>query len=321
MPTQLHTVSELRQLESRLGLQFRDLELLQQALTHESFLNEWEDRADVTETIASSERLEFLGDAVLDLIVAGMFYRQNPDADQGKLSLARSHVVRKETLAHVAREMGLAGHIVLGRGEHLNGAAERDSVLEDAYEAILGAIYLDRGMTESVRFVRDTLGEIIDDVAVNGVKKDPKSAFQELVQHHGFPSPRYRTSIVKENADGRNLYQAWAMLSDSKVGHGCGNSKSKAQKAAASQAMRQFREDITKRSIRTPQDSSNTLSRYGSKPGSTPETAHSSQKEVHNGAVCAVENRGETQPFLARVADFFARAHRAAMVALAGRSN
>lgn len=240
MLTRLHTDAELCELELILGIEFKDRALLREAFIHSSFINEFSDISQFDHGIRDSERLEFLGDAVLGLVVTSVLYSRCVDANEGELSLARSHVVRKGTLASVALDMGLSDYIVLSKGESRSSVLVRESILEDAYEALVGAIYLDGGMGRVREFVLATLGEVIEDVVENGVEKDPKSAFQELVQANGFSSPTYETSGLGVDSYGRARYESWVKVGDKCAGNGFGFSKVSAQRDAASSALELF---------------------------------------------------------------------------------
>ncbi len=244
MPTRIHTDSELLELQHELGVDFSDRGLLRQALTHESFLNEWSSEELSRFSAESNQRLEFLGDSVLNFTVAEILYRRLPNADEGTLSLARSHVVRKETLAQASRRADIGKHIVFGQGESRGGLAERESVLEDAYEALVGALFLDRGVAAAESFIAATLGDVIDRVSTEGVEKDSKSTFQELVQAEGFRSPRYRTEQTHSSDDSEIRYTSIVTVAGHIAGQGDGTSKSKAEQNAARVALESFSDGI-----------------------------------------------------------------------------
>ena len=239
MAYEIHPESEIVDIESRLGVRFNNRDLLRQALTHESFVNEWGAVNDDGE-LASYERLEYLGDAVLNYTVAVGLFERSDDADEGELSMGRANIVCKDSLAAVARNLDLSDHILLGNGELAFNSKVRDSVLEDSFEAIVGAIYVDQGYKTAEGFVYDQLGEKIDDVVKNGVPKDPKSAFQEMVQGAGLKTPHYETDLVGTSASGEQTYQARVYVGGHQFGTGLGTSKARAQKEAAAEARDQF---------------------------------------------------------------------------------
>ena len=241
----LETQSEtdLDELETRLGVTFINRNLLKQALTHESYVNEW-GTEDGRAEMRSYERLEFLGDAVLNFTVANALFEQSGSANEGELSMGRADIVCKDSLAKAANRLDLGEYILRGKGETTFSPNIRDSVLEDSFEAIIGAIHIDRGFDAACQFVFDQLGHQIEHVALNGVEKDPKSAFQELVQGAGLKTPRYQTETVKVDSTGEPQYLARAMVGGREVAVGVGLSKSKAQKNAAAKARVIFADGI-----------------------------------------------------------------------------
>ena len=241
----LETISEthLDELEARLGVRFNDRNLLKQALTHESFVNEW-GAENAAASMASYERLEFLGDSVLNFAVANELFDRSDDATEGELSMGRANIVCKDSLAKAADALNLGDYILRGRGEMVYSPNVRDSVLEDAFEAIIGAIHIDQGLNAALAFVFQHLGRQIEDVAKNGVEKDPKSAFQELVQGAGLKTPRYHTELSKVNEYGEQHYLASVMIGRRVVANGIGESKSKAQQRAAAKAKEVFSDGI-----------------------------------------------------------------------------
>ena len=243
MASQVLSESQIIELESKFGVSFTDRDLLRQALTHESFVNEWcADKSDLE--LASYERLEYLGDAVLNYTVAMALFEKSVSADEGELSMGRAHIVCKDSLAGVAQRLELGDHILRGKGEISYSPQVRDSVLEDSFEAIIGAIHVDQGYDAARQFVFNQLGDKIDHVAQNGVDKDPKSAFQEMVQGVGLKTPRYRTELVGNDMIGQQNYRAHVCVDGSEVASGFGNSKSRAQKNAAAKAINLFAEGV-----------------------------------------------------------------------------
>ena len=168
-----------RSLEERLGYRFSNDQLLVTALTHRSA------------GPAHNERLEFLGDAVLDLVVADRLFHDRPQSDEGDLSRARARLVRKETLAQVARQIGLGDWLVLGSGEAGSGGHRRSSTLADALEALIGAVYLDGGLAPARQLVLNLLGTELSNLSDEEALKDPKTRLQEYLQSRGLPLPRY----------------------------------------------------------------------------------------------------------------------------------
>ena len=243
MAPRIKSESEIDELQTKLGVSFTNRDLLRQALTHESFVNEWS--AEHTDAeVCSYERLEYLGDAVLNFTVANALFEQSRTANEGELSMGRAHIVCKDSLADAAEQLDLGDHILRGQGEIAYSPVVRDSVLEDSFEAIIGAIHVDQGFEAARNFVFEQLGEKIDNVARNGVDKDPKSAFQELVQGVGLKTPRYHTELIGIEANGQQNYRARATVDGRVVATGYGTSKSKAQKSAAFSAKERFVDGI-----------------------------------------------------------------------------
>jgi len=162
-----------------IGYQFSDVELLTLALTHRS------------RGAKNYERLEFLGDSILGFVVAEWLYKQFSELAEGKLSRMRSSLVRKETLAQVARKLELGDFLILGEGEMKSGGFNRDSILSDTVESLIGGIYLDGGFAQAEQFIFDKFAEQFDSVSELSSFKDPKSLLQEEMQKHGMPLPNY----------------------------------------------------------------------------------------------------------------------------------
>jgi ribonuclease-3 len=175
--------ADRRELETSVGYRFRDPALLEEALTHATAAN--------ANSRANYQRLEFLGDRVLGLAVAGMLFEAFPTAKEGELSKRLSDLVRRETCAEVAREWGLAGYIRLGAGEAASGAGERAPILADACEALIGAVFVDGGFAAARELVRGAFEDRMR--ARPRPSLDPKTALQEWAQARGLPTPVYRT--------------------------------------------------------------------------------------------------------------------------------
>ncbi len=246
MASEIHPESEIAELEVKLGVNFNNRDLLRQALTHESFINEW-GAEDIEVELASYERLEYLGDAVLNYAVANALFERSDGANEGELSIGRAYIVCKDSLAEAAQDLNLGDHILRGKGEISYSPHVRDSVLEDSFEAIIGAIHEDQGYEAARSFVFDQLGDKIEEVAKNGVAKDPKSAFQELVQGAGLKTPRYHTDMLPKAVSGEQHFRARVMVDGLEVATGIGESKSKAQKNAAAKAAELFSNGVPQR--------------------------------------------------------------------------
>ena len=173
------SVADLKKLESRVAYTFKNASLLDQSVTHRSF----GDR--------NNERLEFLGDSILNFVVAAALFNQFPDASEGDLSRLRARMVKQQTLAEIARELDLGGFLTMGSGELKSGGFERDSILSDAVEAIIGAVFLDGGITEATDCVLGLYEERLAALTSSNIEKDAKSRLQEHLQGIGQPVPDY----------------------------------------------------------------------------------------------------------------------------------
>ena len=217
----------LERLEARLGHRFGDRTLLERALTHRSAAG----------PAASNERLEFLGDAVLGLLAAELLYRRFPRAEEGELSRRRAWLVREQTLAEVARELDLGALLRLGPGELRSGGFRRDSILADALEALLGAVYLDGGLEAARRVVERLLGERVACQPEPGALKDPKTRLQEWLQARRRPLPTYRVVEVAGAEHARRYTVACEVEGLEAATLGEGTSRRRAEQAAAERAL------------------------------------------------------------------------------------
>jgi ribonuclease-3 len=230
-------VESPRKLAQRLNLPFSDILLLTRALTHRSYVNEH------PEAIEDNERLEFLGDAVLDFLVGAWLYNRFPEMPEGNLTRLRSALVRTEQLAEFARKLDLGDAIFLGRGETEAGGRQRAALLCATFEAMVGALYLDAGF-EAVRSFVDPLLEPAARQILSGHKdKDPKSLLQEWAQSQGQGTPVYRT-IAANGPDHAKVFEVEVRINGDICGRGIGYSKQAAAKVAARNALEEFGVDI-----------------------------------------------------------------------------
>jgi ribonuclease-3 len=218
------------ELAQRLHLNFKDLLLLSRALTHRSFLNEH------TEALEDNERLEYLGDAVLDFIVGVWLYHHYPEMAEGDLTRMRSALVHTEQLAVFARKVKLGDAMRLGRGEVQAGGQNRSALLCDTFEAVVGALYLDSGVDAVNTFMHPLLQEAAEDILVNHKNEDPKSLLQEWAQSQGFQAPLYITRSA-HGPDHSKIFELEVVIAGNIYGTGTGPSKSTAAKAAARVAL------------------------------------------------------------------------------------
>jgi len=214
-------------LRERLKRPFEDRELLARAMAHRSWCAE-------TPGQLSNERLEFLGDAVLGLVVTDHLYRTYPDLPEGQLAQVRASVVNAEALAEVAAEVEIGGSLRLGRGEHASGGREKPSILSDAMEAVIGAVYLDGGWDAAAELVMRLLGDRITDGAAGPGGHDYKTRLQELSARLFDELPRY--PHTSEGPDHAKVFSATVTVHGEVVGVGQGRSKKQAEQAAARMA-------------------------------------------------------------------------------------
>ncbi len=218
------------QLLKRLNLPFNDIFLLERALTHRSFLNENKD------AIEDNERLEFLGDSILDFIVAEWLYHHYPEKPEGDLTRLRAALVHTDQLANFGKQIELGNALRLGRGEVQSGGRDRTSLLCDTFEALIGALYLDSGITAVKNFLTPLLKEIVEVILKNHLDEDTKSRLQEWAQGHGYSSPHY-TLISEEGPDHSKTFEMEVRINNKPYGRGQGTNKQSAEKKAAFEAL------------------------------------------------------------------------------------
>ncbi len=221
-------------LQKVLDIRFKDPSLLQQALIHSSYTNENPDTAPVP-----NERLEFLGDAVLGTIIAEKLYQLLPDATEGELTRLRAALVRRTTLYRLARTIGLSEYLYLGRGEEASGGRHKSNNLAGAMEAVIAAIFLDRGFSAATDFVLCLFDTDLKESARKGAGIDYKSQLQQLTQSRQQETPAYR--IVQASGSSHDpLFTAEVFIGDTILGRGCGKSKKLAEAEAAHSALEQL---------------------------------------------------------------------------------
>jgi ribonuclease-3 len=216
--------SALAALEVALGYRFADAALAATAIAHASFSHESEDRA-------SNERLEFLGDAVLGLVVADELYRAHPDWAEGELTRARAALVNGAALARCARALGLGAHVRLGRTEQRSGGADKDRILANCFEAVVGAVYVDGGMAPAAALARRAIGGEPE------LARDPKTAFQEWAHARFRTTPTYRMARDSGVEDDDARFTVEVCIGPETWGSGSGRSKRLAERHAAEQAL------------------------------------------------------------------------------------
>jgi ribonuclease-3 len=214
------------QLFDRLGLVF-DAQLLELALTHRSFAYE-------SGGLPTNERLEFLGDSVLGVVVTDALYHRYPELPEGNLAKLRSAVVSARALAVQARRLGLGEFIRLGRGEETTGGRDKSSILADTFEAVLGAVYVDLGIEVSRELILRLLDEQLAEAAELGAGLDWKTSLQELTAELGIGVPMY--AIEESGPDHAKQFEAQVVLAEKRYGHGTGSNKKEAEQEAAASA-------------------------------------------------------------------------------------
>ena len=217
-------------LEERLGYSFQNRSLLETALTHSSYANE--NRAS---GIVCNERLEFLGDSVLGVTVAAFLYRRFPDMPEGRMTRLRAELVCEQSLHRVALDLHLGEYLRLGKGEEHNGGRDRPSILSDAVEAVIAAMYLDAGMDTAAGFIHRCL---LDDVHTMEAPSftDYKTALQELIQRRSGQTLSYEL-VGEEGPDHAKTFEMRVRLNGDSIGHGVGHTKKEAEQSAAAYAL------------------------------------------------------------------------------------
>lgn len=222
---------DLTHLEAAAGVGL-EAELLERALTHRSYAYE-------NGGLPTNERLEFLGDAVLGLVITDALYRENPDLPEGKLAKLRASVVNSRALAGVARSLGPLGlgeYLLLGKGEEATGGRDKESILADALEALLGAIYLQHGIEQVSEVIHHLFDPLMVESGRRGAGLDWKTSLQELTAKYGWGVPEYQ--IDEEGPDHAKSFTAWAVVGGERFGGARGRSKKEAEQRSAEDAWR-----------------------------------------------------------------------------------
>ena len=232
-------MADLDALQQTLGVSFNDLSLLEQALVHSSYINENPGLAP-----ASNERLEFLGDAVLGQVVAEKLYQDFPDSDEGEMTRLRAALIRRDTLARMARAIGLGDYLYLGRGEEASGGRRKPANLAGALEAVIAAIFLDQGSTTTKDFILRLLNPELQKVVSQGAGVDYKSQLQELIQAREQRAPVYRV-VEATGPDHDKRFTVEVRVGDTVLGRGSGKGKKAAETEAARSALEQLSTNFT----------------------------------------------------------------------------
>lgn len=228
---------DIVQFEQAQGIQFRNKELLRTAFIHSSFVNETDD-----EGVSDNERLEFLGDSILEFVVSEALYVRFPDLTEGELTSVRASLVRRETLARYARQLELGSYLLLGHGEDESGGRKRMATLCATFEAVVGAIYLDQGLEAVRRFVLPLIEEDLTRLQPQSLGKDPKSRLQEWAQSDRGMAPKYRV-VATSGPDHAKVFTMQVSIGDHVYGLGQGRSKQEASQSAAAMALHRLGQD------------------------------------------------------------------------------
>jgi ribonuclease-3 len=231
-------VSDFEPLQSRLGYTFREVELLRLALTHPSVAHEH------ANNIHHNQRLEFLGDAVLQLVLTRVLYERFPDFGEGPLTKARAQLVNRRSLAEHGHRLELGQHLILSRGEELNGGRERPSTLADAFEALLGAIFMDGGFDLAQEFIVRQFRDVFGDLEVLPNLENPKGELQEVLQAR-FPEPPRYIMLSVSGPDHDRVFECAVFYRKEELGRGRGKSKKEAESQAAFNALMALRQPAT----------------------------------------------------------------------------
>lgn len=225
----------------------RDLSMLDQALTHSSARNESGHR------IPDNQRLEYLGDSVLGLVINEALYQRNPGFTEGELARIKSAVVSESSLAPVGAALGIGAVLSMGRGERTSGGGERSSNLADAFEAVIAAIYLDRGLLAARKFILKSLAGVLESFEDPSTARDSKSILQEQVQKRTHKRPVYE--IVSESGpDHERMFECRVLVDGKEAGRGRGASRKRAEQSAASDALAYFKNGRVRTGVRADAD-------------------------------------------------------------------
>lgn len=223
-------MTDFSQLQSETGLKFKNQELIEQAFTHRSYINE---HPEISE---HNERLEFLGDAVIELIVTEYLYKKFPDQPEGELTSLRSALVRRDTLSEIGQELNFDDYLRLSRGEIHNTDKAKAVILSNTTEAFVGAIFLDQGIKPVQKFLNKFLLPKLDKIVSSEQHIDAKSRFQEVIQEQEGITPHYKTERTS-GPDHRRTFEVGLYVGDKLITRGTGSSKREAEADAASKAL------------------------------------------------------------------------------------
>jgi len=225
---------KLRDLQQSIGYHFKQENLLRQALTHSSYAHEKN-----LKELMDNERLEFLGDAVLEVVSSEFLFKNHPEMNEGQMTKLRASLVCEQSLADCAKQLNLGNYLLLGNGEDLTGGRERDSILSDAWEALIGAMYLDGGFTSAKEFI---LKYVLTDIEHKKLFYDSKTMLQELIQNKYKQSLHY-VLLSEDGPDHNKIFTVQAYMDDTPLLTGKGRTKKAAEQNAAYQSLLKFEKD------------------------------------------------------------------------------
>jgi ribonuclease III len=217
--------------EKRIGINFKDKNLIQQAFTHRSYINENRGKG-----LAHNERLEFLGDAVLELVVTDFLYHKYPQKPEGDMTSFRSALVNTTTLSNVASELGAGDFLMMSKGERQDTGRARAFILANTFESIVGAIYLDQGYDVARGFIEKNIFPLTDEIVEKELWKDAKSRLQEVAQEKVSVTPNYNV-VKEEGPDHERVFTVAVCFGEKEIAEGSGKSKQEAEQEAALKAL------------------------------------------------------------------------------------
>jgi len=240
MKIEQQEAAKLNKFQKNLKTKFKDVSVLKQSLIHKSYLNE------VRNTdLSNNERLEFLGDAVLELVVTKYLFDFYPDRPEGELTSFRAAIVRTESIAKAAEELEFGKYIYMSKGEEATGGRRRPYILANTFEAVIGAIYLDLGLEEAEKFIGRTLIPKITEIVEKRLDIDPKSKLQEIAQEVVKETPQYNL-VSEEGPDHDKTFTVMVSLKETELKSGKGRSKQEAEQSAAKATLKHWKELIKK---------------------------------------------------------------------------
>lgn len=225
------STESIKKLEESLGIEFEDKNLLEQSLTHRSYLNEAR-----TKSLQSNERLEFLGDSILSFWVSSKIFKKFVDFPEGKLTFIRTYLVKTETLTGLARKLSLGDFMLMSKGEESGGGRANPALLANCFEAVLGAIFIDQGIEVASKFLAQEFDPLIEKITDIDAFRDSKSLLQEQIQSKGYSSPIYR-EISAFGPDHQKSFTMGVYINDKLLAEGTSHSKQEAEETAAQKAL------------------------------------------------------------------------------------